>query len=180
MPKGRKRQRSRVPKESRKNLRLWAEGARETILIPHIDSYATALTLGWRQERKYWNGVCKEFHARVSWRTQDHEEPELGEWDPNTMLPSETLSSEEETQKRERVKELNKVSHRVVSHVTARSLPHDVAYPSLVHLSHPTASQTPHLSWLGPHQRPIRCPTRQTFWIVITTEGSTSISAVYA
>jgi hypothetical protein len=46
MANGQKRQRKRVPKESRKNLRLWAEGARETILMPHIDGYTMALTLG--------------------------------------------------------------------------------------------------------------------------------------
>ncbi|KAJ7786876.1 hypothetical protein B0H13DRAFT_2528785, partial [Mycena leptocephala] len=34
------------------------------------------------------------------------------------------------------------------------SLSNNVAYPSLVHLSHPTASQTPHLSWLGPTKDP--------------------------
>ncbi|KAJ7881950.1 hypothetical protein B0H13DRAFT_2344883 [Mycena leptocephala] len=105
---GQKRARPRIPKESRKNLRLWAEGARETILAPHLDDYAKALDQGWQHERKYLKKVCREFHARVNWRVQDHEEPELGEWDPSAPVVAETLTDEEEKARGRRVKELNK------------------------------------------------------------------------
>ncbi|KAJ7469737.1 hypothetical protein B0H11DRAFT_2238182 [Mycena galericulata] len=59
-----KRQRKRIPKAERRNMRLWAEGARETILLPHIDGYTTAMDEGWRAERAYLKKVCNEFHAR--------------------------------------------------------------------------------------------------------------------
>jgi hypothetical protein len=110
--RGKKRERRRVPKEERKNLRLWAEGAREEILAPHIDAYATALNQGWQPERKFLKTVCNEFHARVSWNLPDHEEPVLEEWDPAVILPPEQLSEEDEKRKRARIKELNAVSHR--------------------------------------------------------------------
>ncbi|KAJ7325484.1 hypothetical protein DFH08DRAFT_1085166 [Mycena albidolilacea] len=105
MAKGnkKKRERKRVPKEERKNLRLWAEGPREAILAPHLDKYQTALNQGWRQERKYLKKVCREYHARVSWRTLDHKEPVLAEWDPAALI----LSDDEEEARAARVKILN-------------------------------------------------------------------------
>ncbi|KAJ7801666.1 hypothetical protein B0H14DRAFT_3782628 [Mycena olivaceomarginata] len=109
MAKGnkKKRERKRVPKEERKNLRLWADGARETILTPHLDNYQTALNQGWRQERKYLKKVCREYNARISWRTLDHEEPVLAEWDPAALIVDEQLSNEEEETRAARVKILN-------------------------------------------------------------------------
>ncbi|KAJ7028873.1 hypothetical protein C8F04DRAFT_1188146, partial [Mycena alexandri] len=107
MAKTRKRVRPPVPKEERKNLRLWAEGVRETILTPHIDSYTAALNLGWHQERKYLKGVCREFHARVDWRVEDWDEPTLRPWTPNTLIPVEQLSEADETAKCARIKTLN-------------------------------------------------------------------------
>ncbi|KAJ7889307.1 hypothetical protein B0H14DRAFT_2561806 [Mycena olivaceomarginata] len=109
MAKGnkKKRERKRVPKEERKNLRLWAEGARETILTPHLDNYQTALNQGWRRERKYLKKVCREYNARVSWRTLDHEEPVLAEWDPAALIVDEQLSDDEEEARAARVKILN-------------------------------------------------------------------------
>ncbi|KAJ6547923.1 hypothetical protein DFH09DRAFT_1087392 [Mycena vulgaris] len=104
---GKKRERKRVPKEERKNLRLWAEGARESILRPHLDGYTAALDQGCRAERKYWKQVCNEFHARVNWRTADTEEPILAEWDPAAPLQKEMLTDEEEVLKGTRVNELN-------------------------------------------------------------------------
>jgi hypothetical protein len=106
-----KRERQRVPKEKKRNLRLWAQGVRETILAPHLDDYGAALDKGWRQERKYWKQVCKEYHARIHWRTEDHEEPILTDWDPAAVVPKETLSLEDEELKNAHVKLLNKVSH---------------------------------------------------------------------
>ncbi|KAJ7301534.1 hypothetical protein DFH08DRAFT_978695, partial [Mycena albidolilacea] len=105
--RGKKRERRRVPKEERKNLRLWAEGARENILAPHIDAYTAALNQGWRPERKFLKIVCNEFHARVSWKLPDHEEPILEEWDPAAIVTEEDLSEEDEKRKRARIKELN-------------------------------------------------------------------------
>ncbi|KAJ7828480.1 hypothetical protein B0H14DRAFT_3718817 [Mycena olivaceomarginata] len=109
MAKGnkKKRERKRVPKEERKNLRLWADGARETILTPHLDNYQTALNQGWRQERKYLKKVCREYNARISWRTLDHEEPVLADWDPAALIVDEQLSNEEEEARAARVKILN-------------------------------------------------------------------------
>ncbi|KAK6974551.1 hypothetical protein R3P38DRAFT_3239409 [Favolaschia claudopus] len=106
--KGKKRQRKRVAREDRKNLRLWAEGARESILKPHLDKYQAALDQGRRQERKYLKSVCREFHARAHRRTQDHEEPVVLDWDPTAMEVVETLSEEDERVRAARVDELNK------------------------------------------------------------------------
>ncbi|KAK7043456.1 hypothetical protein R3P38DRAFT_2510527 [Favolaschia claudopus] len=111
MAKNKKRVRQRVPKENRKNLRLWAEGARETVLAPHLDAYQIALDQGRRQERKLLKKICREFHARVDWRTKDHEEPMLSEWDPAGIATEEDLSEEDEAAKRTRIEELNKASH---------------------------------------------------------------------
>jgi hypothetical protein len=115
--KEKKRQRKRVAKEDRKNLRLWAEGVRETILAPHLDAYQIALDQGWREERKYLKKICREFHARVSWRMKDHEEPILAEWDPAALLTPETLTVDEEAARGARVKELNAVGHNVTCHI---------------------------------------------------------------
>ena len=73
----RSRKWKRVAKKDRRNLKLWAEGARETILKPHIPAYTDALERGWRAERDYLREVCQEFHARISWRLADDEEPDL-------------------------------------------------------------------------------------------------------
>jgi hypothetical protein len=107
----RKRARERVPKSEHRNLRLWAEGARETILKPHLDDYALALDKGWREERRYLKKVCNEFHARVDWRLGEYEEPVLKDYDPKTFVPPDDLPEEEEVAKRTRIKELNSVSH---------------------------------------------------------------------
>ncbi|KAJ7433177.1 hypothetical protein B0H11DRAFT_1939761 [Mycena galericulata] len=97
---GKNKKRARIPKESRQNLRLWAEGNREVILGPHIEPYGEAMEQGWIEERKYLQRVLKEYHARVDWRLKDHEEPMLGEFDPEAPLPApETLPPGEEQQK---------------------------------------------------------------------------------
>ncbi|KAJ7766820.1 hypothetical protein B0H16DRAFT_1453834 [Mycena metata] len=110
-PGPRKRQRTwkRIAKKDRRNLRLWAEGARESILKPHIPGYADALERGWRQERDYLHGVCKEFHALISWRLADEEEPvlPLPAYDPYTTPEVEELDDEETTTKRLRIETLN-------------------------------------------------------------------------
>ncbi|KAJ7830849.1 hypothetical protein B0H13DRAFT_2371782 [Mycena leptocephala] len=85
-----KRKRTRIPKSECKNLRFWAEGARETILAPHLDPYATALD-----------------QARVDWKLQDHEEPVLKDFDPKAFLPPQNLPEDEEKAKCARVEVLN-------------------------------------------------------------------------
>ncbi|KAJ7430883.1 hypothetical protein B0H11DRAFT_2262784 [Mycena galericulata] len=105
-----KKPRKKILKENRRNLRLWAEGARETVLIPHIEPYADALDRGWRAERDYLKRICNEFHACISWKLEDHEEPELPlpEFDPNEMLVEDEMDDEEETAQGERILKLNK------------------------------------------------------------------------
>ncbi|KAJ7982906.1 hypothetical protein DFH06DRAFT_1122954 [Mycena polygramma] len=100
--------RSRVPKEQRKNLRLWAEGARQEVLEPHIEPYSEALVRGWRDEHNYLNRVSREYHARISWRLKDHEETEsLLPFDTEALIPEETLTAEEEVKKGARIKKLD-------------------------------------------------------------------------
>ncbi|KAJ6447702.1 hypothetical protein C8R45DRAFT_948411 [Mycena sanguinolenta] len=107
--------RKRVPKESRQNLQLWAEGAREDILKPHIELYANTLDQGWRAEREYLQTICNEFHAKVSWRLQDHEEPELPltEYDPLAEQPEEELEEADKQAKRAQIEQLNAVGDDV-------------------------------------------------------------------
>ncbi|KAK6997481.1 hypothetical protein R3P38DRAFT_2797855 [Favolaschia claudopus] len=83
----RKRTWARKEKKDRRNLKLWAEGARESILQPHLAGYMDALERGWRAERDYLREVCNEFHARISWRVADDEEPDdpLPAYDPMVM-----------------------------------------------------------------------------------------------
>ncbi|KAK6993081.1 hypothetical protein R3P38DRAFT_3224091 [Favolaschia claudopus] len=107
MGKRKKPERRRKAKQDRQNLRLWAEGARESILSPHLDGYQKAMDRGWRAERKYWKKICREFHARVDWRTKDHEEPVLRDIDSTQPAVEELLSDEEEAARSSRVNELN-------------------------------------------------------------------------
>jgi hypothetical protein len=90
-------------------LRLWAEGGREEILAPHLDDYARAADLGWREERGYLQQVFNEFHARVDWKLQDHEEPILLPFDPDAVRIKPVLDPQEEVAKRTRLEELNSV-----------------------------------------------------------------------
>ncbi|KAJ7688917.1 hypothetical protein B0H16DRAFT_1487292 [Mycena metata] len=98
----------RIPRANRKNLRLRAEGAREKILELHIAEYTDALERGWRQERECLQGICNEFHARISWRLQDHEEPDVvPDYDPRAPPPAEDLDEDDKKNKRKRVDVLN-------------------------------------------------------------------------
>ncbi|KAJ7038823.1 hypothetical protein C8F04DRAFT_950883 [Mycena alexandri] len=103
------KKRKRIAKEDRQNLRLWAEGAREEILTPHIAAYTDALERGWLAERDYLQQICNEYHARIDWRLKDHEEPEsIPDYDPAAPLPVETLDDDEKKRKRKRIALLNK------------------------------------------------------------------------
>ncbi|KAK6997417.1 hypothetical protein R3P38DRAFT_2797729 [Favolaschia claudopus] len=109
MPKKARKTWKRIAKKDRKNLKLWAEGARDTVLRPHIPAYTDALERGWRAERDYVREVCNEFHARIPWRLQDDEEPELPlpEYDPCASRETEELDDEEAEQERLRKETLN-------------------------------------------------------------------------
>ncbi|KAJ6477904.1 hypothetical protein C8R47DRAFT_1219805 [Mycena vitilis] len=99
-----------MAKEDRKSLRLWAEGARESVLEQHIARYGDALERGrWVEEREVHQSICNEFHARISWRLKDHEEPDLPlpEYDAEKIQPVEALTAEEEEERALRVRLLN-------------------------------------------------------------------------
>lgn len=109
---GKKRARRRVPREERRNLRLWAEGARETVLLPHVEAYGEAMERGWIKEREYLQRVCREYHARLDWRLADHDDPgELAPFDPDAILPPpEKLAPEDQVRMEQRKQELDDVS----------------------------------------------------------------------
>jgi hypothetical protein len=62
-------------------------------------------------ERKYWKKVCNEYHARVDWRTKDHEEPDIKAWSLTDPLPTESLSEGDEKEKRGWMKLLNLICY---------------------------------------------------------------------
>ncbi|KAJ7163413.1 hypothetical protein C8R43DRAFT_946859 [Mycena crocata] len=66
------RERRRIAKEDRKNLRNWAEGVREELLKSRLADYADVLARGWRDEREALALMCNEFHARICWCLVDH------------------------------------------------------------------------------------------------------------
>src|SRR5438270_545897 len=108
MSKGSTRHR-RIPKIDCKNLKHWADGPRESILQPHIESYADACDRGWRAERDYFQAVCNEYHVRIDWRLQDHKEPPLPlpNYDHNAMPTIEKLTSEEVVAKSARLTQID-------------------------------------------------------------------------
>jgi hypothetical protein len=103
----------RMAKIDRRNLKMWAEGAHKGILRPHIPGYTDALERGWRAERDYIQEVCNEYHARISWRLGDKEEPELPlpDYDKFALQETEELDEEELTMKRLRIQTMNAVSY---------------------------------------------------------------------
>jgi hypothetical protein len=84
IPRAGKKKRSwkHMAKIDRCNLKMWAEGAREGILGPHIPGYTDTLERG--------------YHARISWRLGDKEEPELPLPDYDKFVPQETEELDEE------------------------------------------------------------------------------------
>ncbi|KAJ7734669.1 hypothetical protein B0H16DRAFT_1767203 [Mycena metata] len=98
-----------IEKKDRRNLKMWAEGAREDVLKPHIPAYTDALQRGWRAERDYLTLVCNEFHARIPWCLGDHEEPKLPlpEYDQYAQVVEEELDKEELANKRLKIETMN-------------------------------------------------------------------------
>jgi hypothetical protein len=107
-----KRSWKRKAKELRRSNKMWAEGAREELLRPHIEPYTDALERNWRSERDYWQRVCNEYHTKISWRLTDAEEPELPlpEYDPYAPPVLEELTEDEKVARQTRHDELNNVS----------------------------------------------------------------------
>jgi hypothetical protein len=106
----------------RKNKKLWAEGAREDLLKPHIEAYTDTLERGWRAERDYCQKVCNEYHARISWRLADEDEPELPLPDYDEFAPwaTEELTEEEEIERQARIEALNVVRDHPSQNVMPR------------------------------------------------------------
>ncbi|KAJ7481675.1 hypothetical protein FB451DRAFT_1394307 [Mycena latifolia] len=146
-----KREWKRKAKDARKNNKLWAEGAREGLMRPHIEAYADVLERGWRSERDYVLKVCNEYHGRISWRLQDHEEPELPlpKYDPLAPPVVEDLTDEEKKAKHDRINVLNARIRRWLKY-RARSLRKnigkkraDAEYPYAVLLAKLSGVTTP-------------------------------------
>lgn len=107
-----KRKYKRMAKSERSNLKLWAEGAREEILAPHIEPYADALAQSCVAERSYLKRVQNEYHQRIAnWRLPDDEEPilPLPDYDPQLVAPVEELSAEDSILKSQLFNKKNKV-----------------------------------------------------------------------
>lgn len=102
---------ARMPKKDCRNQKMWAEGAREEILLPHVAGYADALRHGWVAERDYFAGVCNEYHALIHWRLADDEEPEvpLPTYDPAASIAEEDLTAEEVVLRAKRILDRNGV-----------------------------------------------------------------------
>ncbi|KAJ7664805.1 hypothetical protein B0H17DRAFT_1211164 [Mycena rosella] len=115
-----KREQKRIPKEDRKSLRLWVEGARETVLAPHIAPYAAKLAMGWMEEHQYLQKVCKEYNARIDWRIGDNEKPELAAFDPLAKILVEVLLEEDERAKSTRLHGLEKHIRRWLKYRSRR------------------------------------------------------------
>lgn len=101
----------RVERNDCKTARRWAEGARETILAPHIEPYADALAHSWVREREYVAKVQNHYHQLISWRLPDTQEPSLPLPAYNLKLipPPENLSEDKKKLKSEIIAKRNKV-----------------------------------------------------------------------
>lgn len=106
-----KRKYKRIPKKDRRNQKLWAEGCRETILLPHVEKYADSMRFGWTAERDYFNRICNEYHTLIPWRLSDDEEPDLPlpVYDINTPPVEEELTAEEQVARGDHIRQKNKV-----------------------------------------------------------------------
>lgn len=115
----RRRRHKHLEKKERQTSRLWAEGARETILAPHVEPYADALARSWVHERDYVAQVQNHYHQVISWRLPDDEEPALPlpAYDPRLIAPQEDLSEEEKKLKSGIIARRNEVSPSIAFNV---------------------------------------------------------------
>jgi hypothetical protein len=181
MAKRRTRVWKKKAKAAQLNNKLWAEGAREDLMRPHVEAYADALQRGWRVERNYLQKVCNEYHFCISWRLGDNEEPSLPLPTYNAFAPpvTETLTDEEKEAKQERIQSLNVV--RDVTLVTCRAVspPTNVANPSLAQV--PGAFAAARIRQQDrPSRKSLRCSLGQTLGRDSSSQGSASLSAVHA
>ncbi|KAJ7585540.1 hypothetical protein C8J56DRAFT_1052846 [Mycena floridula] len=96
-------------KKDRLSMQNWAEGARETILAAWVSPMVDAMAQGWQAQDQVLRACTNEYHAKFSWRLQDHEEPSLPlpAYDPKNLPVEEELSDADLALKRERVTLLN-------------------------------------------------------------------------
>ncbi|KAJ7116234.1 hypothetical protein C8R43DRAFT_1137910 [Mycena crocata] len=181
-----KKPRKRVPRANRRNMRLWAEGARETVLKPHIEAYADAMELGWRQERDTFQRIANEFHARISWRLADHEEPELPlpDFDPDAPLDDEMLSEAEEAERSDRIDLLDKRLRRwlkyrvrrlrkyVGTKVDARNDPYAVLLAKLSGVVAPPKARQAYQQFMKDQYVEVVAPAVEAKWAATPGPGS--------
>ncbi|KAF7321839.1 DDE Tnp4 domain-containing protein [Mycena kentingensis (nom. inval.)] len=104
-----------MEKKDRKNLKFWTDGVRYDLLSKHLEGYLDASAKGWRAKRAFWQGVCNEYHGRISWRVGDDEEPHaLGEYDPLAPVVEENLTPEETRAKWVRINILNLMRDKTI------------------------------------------------------------------
>ncbi|KAJ7593199.1 hypothetical protein C8J56DRAFT_886195 [Mycena floridula] len=94
-----------VPKSQRQSSKLWAEGIRETVLAPHLEVIADAMARGHIAGQQALQHVCREYHAKIPWSLEDHEELTLPllAFDSNAPPVPETLTGDELKAKRKRI-----------------------------------------------------------------------------
>ncbi|KAJ7665639.1 hypothetical protein B0H17DRAFT_1143312 [Mycena rosella] len=80
---------------------------------------------GRRKKRKALKNICLEFHVRIDWCTEDHEEPVVKDWDPKAKLVQEKLSAEDELRKRECLKALDVLGHTLRVFVAGTNITSD-------------------------------------------------------
>ncbi|KAL1724732.1 hypothetical protein EV714DRAFT_240490 [Schizophyllum commune] len=93
-----KRQRQLMDKGDRKNKKLWAVGAREAILLPHLAKFTEELAKSSKHAKEYRIKVCHEFNVKIPYDLPDEIEPKmpLPEYNPANPPPLPPLSEEEE------------------------------------------------------------------------------------
>ncbi|KAJ7576080.1 hypothetical protein C8J56DRAFT_900301 [Mycena floridula] len=97
---GRKKQYTHISKQDRKSAKNWAEGIREEMILKPWLPVVT-------------DAMLREYHTRIPWTLEDHEEPTLPlpDFDPNAAPAEQTLSPEELAKKQKRIKFLDEVPH---------------------------------------------------------------------
>lgn len=102
-----------MAKADRLNQKLWAEGVRETVMVPHIGAYADALARSNVAERDYIHRVQNEYHQLFDWRLKDDEEPDLPipKYNPYKIAPDEVLTAEDALLKSQTISRKNKVAN---------------------------------------------------------------------
>ncbi|KAJ7572778.1 hypothetical protein C8J56DRAFT_904927 [Mycena floridula] len=87
----------RKEKKDRQSQQHWADGIRETILAKWVSPMADAMAQTWQVQDEVLRSCTNEYHTKVDWHLEDHEEPTLPlpDYDPKKPPPQEELSDEE-------------------------------------------------------------------------------------